>query len=377
MRSGWIILVAGLWGLSACEAGAAIRQPPQEFSSAALPARLLADAADGQWQDLTVLEAALVASGVEHASELQAINSRFAVHVERLRQESRYDGSQRDQAVSIQRYLHRELLTGPYDASCNDLKRTLSEGRYNCVTATVLFLAFAEQLELPLTAVHLPGHVRCRLLTHEPLEIETTATTVQGAIMPTQSLAAAERGRVISATALIGKLYYNDGLARMAQGDVDGAVESLQRSIALDPHDRAARENLLAALNNGALLLGERQQFAAASRCLARVRELSPDYAALAANDLHVHGQWVAALCEQREFAQALDVLTAGAQRQPQAPLYREGHVAVYRLWVEDLLERGESHAALAKVTQALARWPGDPRLVELQARVERQAAPR
>jgi tetratricopeptide (TPR) repeat protein len=337
----------------------------------------LADATDQRWDEFTLLEAALIASGAEQAGELHACTKAMRAHAARLAGEAAHDASPRDRAISVQRYLHREVLLGPYDANCNDLRRTLSEGRYNCVTATVLYLVLAESLHLQVTAVHLPGHVRCRLRDGVMLDIETTRPEASAALLTTESVAANKRGRELSATALVGKLYYNAGLALMERGEVSAAVTKFEHSLTLDPRDAAAQQNLLAALNNGALAFCERRQFETASAYLARVEQLAPNFPALTANDLHVHGQWVTALCERREYSRALDILQAGALRQPQAPLYREGHVAVYRLWVEDLLARGESHAALAKVTQALAHSPGHPQLVELRKRVETLAAPR
>lgn len=377
MHCGAVVMAVGYWLLSASGAQAIIYQPAAGYPAGALAKRLFTDAANERWEDWTLLEAALVASGVEQPEELHASVQAMSAHAAQLAEEAAHDASPRDRAVSVQRYLHRELLTGPYDAQCNDLRRTLAEGRYNCVTATVLYLVLAESLDLPVTAIHLPGHVRCRLRDGTKFEIETTRPEASGAIAPTESLPPSERGRELSGTALIGKLYYNAGLALLERGEVSAAVTKFEQSLQLDPHDSAARQNLLAALSNGALTLCARRQFELASGQLARVAALAPDFPALAANDVYVHGQWVTALCQQREYARALEVLQAGALRQPQAPLYGDGQIAVYRLWVEDLLARGESHAALAKVTQALALSPENVQLVELQGRVEAQLRPR
>jgi hypothetical protein len=83
----------------------------------------LADATDQRWDEFTLLEAALIASGAEQAGELHACTKAMRAHAARLAGEAAHDASPRDRAISVQRYLHREVLLGPYDANCNDLRR--------------------------------------------------------------------------------------------------------------------------------------------------------------------------------------------------------------------------------------------------------------
>ena len=57
--------------------------------------------------------------------------------------------------------------------------------------------------------------------------------------------------RQLSPVALVGKLFYNGGLLALNEHDYAAATLAFERSRQLDPLDEAARQNWLAALNNG------------------------------------------------------------------------------------------------------------------------------
>ncbi|HTN74721.1 MAG TPA: hypothetical protein VL096_05720 [Pirellulaceae bacterium] len=334
-------------------------------SRAANEARLLRDGADGRFDDCSLLRAALVASQVSAPTDFQKYEEKFNGWVVTLRRATINDRSSRDRAVTTLSLLHREVLIGEYDAGCSDLSATFETGRYNCITATILYWSLLESLQMQPIAVHLPGHVRMRIDAAESVEIETTSSS---GVSSASAALTMNRGREIAAAPLVGKLYYNRGLQALTAKDFTEAVQAFEHSLTLDPLDTDARHNLLAALNNGALALCERGEYPAANAQLARAATLDPHYPLLAMNELHLRQRWVVTLCEQKQFEQALETLLAGAVRQPQAELFRSGQVAVYRLWAAELARRGERHAALAKLEQAIALAPQDQELARWHA---------
>jgi tetratricopeptide (TPR) repeat protein len=274
-----------------------------------------------------------------------------------LRRELRLLHSPRDRAATILSFLHREVLIGNFDANCGHVALAFDEGRYNCVTATILFAALAKQLDLPVVAVHTPGHVRLRMSGPEGLEIETTSATWFA--NPQESgLRTLNHARALNEVALVGKLFYNRGVQALEARDFDVASTHFERALALDPLDVAARQNLLAALNNSALELCAAAQYSPARQRMESALRIDPLHKPSLANVLHVEQRWTVWLCEQGRFAEADRLLSAGALRQPDEALYREGRVAVLRLWADELARRGETHAALAKLAQARAISP-------------------
>lgn len=348
-------------------AGAAPIRQPLVAPGDASERQLLDDAADGQFAAIEPLDAALIASGVPDSEARDTYHRRFAEIAERVQAEAAAAVAPRQRAAAILAVLERDVLTGPFDAGCGSVALTLDKGRYNCVTATILFLELSHRIDLPVTPLHAPGHVRVRVDANPPFELEPTCAAC---LAEAQLLGWQSPPRALTYPALLGKLYYNQGVAALEQRDFAAATAAFDRSLLLDPLDAQAKQNLLAALNNGALALCEDRQFTAAQAMLRSAAHIDPHYPPLAANDLHLLGRWVIGLCETSQHAEALALLEQAAARHPQAELCRTGPAAIYRLWAEDLLRRGESHAALARVEAGLKRYPNDTRLQRLHAQL-------
>lgn len=336
---------------------------PRIHPRMALEARLLEDGADGRYDRLGLISAALIAGGAADEAQLHKRQNHLDRHVQTLRDECATLSSPRDRAAAALALLHRELLTGNYVANCADLAITFETGDYNCITATILYVALVSEIGLTPEAQHAPGHVWVQLR-ELPQPVETTCRTWF-------SLPGSEHqprvGSALTPAALVGKLYFNRGLQSLDQHNYAAATAAFQRSTQLDPTDTAAKQNWLAALNNGALAFCEQRDFTTAETYLAQASQIDPEYPPLQANQLHLQQRWVVSLCEAGEYAAALQRLNAGASRFPQAELFRGGKVVVYRLWAEDLQRRGETHAALTKVELALAIEPHDQTLQQLK----------
>ena len=85
----------------------------------------------------------------------------------------------------------------------------------------------------------------------------------------------------------------------------------------LDPAGASARVNLLAAINNWALELAEREQFAAGIELLAQGRALDPDHSTFVGNDIALRERWLQSLCQQGQWAQAEAALERAAAAYP------------------------------------------------------------
>jgi len=331
--------------------------------------RLLDDAADGRLDQHTLLRAALIASGATEPQQIARYERRVACLIDQLRAAlAKQPGSaaetaapqraageraapqqtagekatpeqtagERVTAEAILRFMHQEVFSGGYQLPHTDLRRTLDEGRYNCVTGTVLYLTLAEALGIEGCGLEMPRHAMVRLmLAGRAVDVETTCaewfsleprdrlvhaaqpTTLPRGRPGTQSTTAAQPppagGRTGTAPArevpaalralapaeLAAMVYYNRGVDRLAEGRFAEAAAANAKALRLDPLSRTAYGNLLATINNWAVDRAGRGEFVGALALLERGRELDAAYEPFRLNYLHVACQWSNSLCRQ------------------------------------------------------------------------------
>ena len=258
--------------------------------------------------------------------------------------------------------LHQQFLHGDYRADYSQLHRTLDDGHFNCVTATILFRYLCERCDVRSEIIASPNHVLCRVPDDENQLIETTCPECHSASADQRfehhsQMALSTSLRVISDVELVGKVFYNRGVAALESKQYSQAATLLVLARQFDRADAAARENLLGTLNNWALASCDVGDFETASHLIARGLAIDKTYAPLNSNDLHIHQQWVKSLCSQQQFAQAIEVLDTVIARHPDAKSFLEGRMGVYGKWSEALFIQGRFAAAWS----VLDRVPKEP----------------
>lgn len=333
-------------------------------SDAPLERQLLDDARDGRLDEISFLDAALIASGIDQPQHLRECRQQFAELCDRFRAQHRRTASTRELAVAVLEFLHREILTGKYQLKTTRVDQALITGRYNCVASTILFRCLSAELGATPVVMATSSHVFCRYLGPDRLAVETTcpdwfALPVDSDIFTNHPANQADVDvRTLSDVEVLGKLFYNRATDKLELQEFAAACELLRTSMALDPADGAARENLLAAINNWSLQQCEAENFAHAAQLLAQGAAISPDYLPIQMNDLHVHQQWALDLCQRRQFAEALALLTDSFHRRPDANLFDQGRFAVYGLWADSLFAQGKDEEALCLFDQAIQQHP-------------------
>lgn len=140
-----------------------------------LEQRLTADGRDGRLDSHNLLEASLIASGVDNRLQRAEYEQRVDAWMAELRQQGRLTGNPLAQARAIHEYLHEHAFTGRYRDDASDLTHVFERGEFNCVSSAVLFLCLARRAGLPAHGVELPGHALAQLRTNrETVDIETT-----------------------------------------------------------------------------------------------------------------------------------------------------------------------------------------------------------
>jgi tetratricopeptide (TPR) repeat protein len=338
-----ILTVCGLVGVAGFAAIEASEQP-------SLEGQLLADAENGELDEFSLLEGALIASGVADRSALRRYADRFAAELPALADALQNAEPASTRAEVVLRFLHEELLVGEYDERCTEINPVLDEGDYNCVSATVLYQCLCREFGLSPVAVATNSHVRSRFGHEVTFDVETTcgqwferaAEDPNAQIFRTQF----EATRQLSEVELLAKVYYNRAISLLEETRFAKAVELLRIAHRLDPQDRSAAENFVAAMNNWALFESDHRRFERAAELIREGLAAHPDYDPFLANDLYVHQRWTLQLCQQQRFDKAIAVLDQAYARRSDVELFDRGRIAVYRRWAESLLVAGSHERA-------------------------------
>ena len=329
---------------------------------------LFTDAADGVWNEHSLLEAALIASGVSRPELLRYHEAQVADLTAELSMSGRLAGTEREQAQVIFEFMHRRILRGGYQLDCTDLGLSLDEGRFNCVSASVLFNCLAGRFGLTAHGLEAPGHAMSRLvLDGQPFDVETTcATWFRLVDDPAKQAAIVDRmigrqpgqgspltARTVTPVQLIATIYYNRGVDLLAENRFHDAVSANAKALRLDAANQTACGNLLATLNNWSITLAGDGHYARAVELLDRGLALDSSYETFKANYVHVHHQWIESLCSTEHFQGALDVLAKAADKQPQEPYFRQIRREVERRRARIRLDTGHTGGVPRQIHRA------------------------
>jgi hypothetical protein len=332
----WSIQLFLLLAVSDSASVAPTLEPWQLKPASPLEAQLLEDMVDGQLQQFSLLEAALIASGVDNPTILTSYTERFSAVLQRSF-EARQDQapSAMVEARAILDWLHHHVLTGDYQPACTEIDRTLETGNFNCVTSTILYRYWADAHGVTVETLSQPDHVFCRVPGSPPIIIQTTSPTgvvdlaSSAGPSPTEMISSATRSpeRVLSDVQLVAKIYYNRGVLSLEHDAHASALAWLSRAAHLDAEDMAARRNLLACINNGAVHEAHAGCFSRALQLLEQGKVIAPDYEPFSHNEVYVYYSWARHLSAQQRFAEALEVLDQAAGRYPAVPIFARGRM--------------------------------------------------
>jgi tetratricopeptide (TPR) repeat protein len=317
-----------------------------EGESNPLERALFDDAVDGRLDEHSILAASLIASGVEDSSAVRIYEARLSHWVDQLAQSGRVTGSDRERAHAIFEFMHEHILLGGYSQDCTDLRKALDEGRFNCVSATVLFNCLAERFGLHVCGLETRGHAMSRLFCEEgTIDIETTcsrwfrlmddpqrqAELVRRTLGNTPAHDPSLGRREVVGPQLAAMIFYNRGVDLLGVQQFAASVSANAKALRLDPQSETARGNLLATLNNWAIALGTAGHYAEAATRLEQGMALDPNYATFTSNYAYVHYQWVESLCREGRFRDAASVVDHALEQRPDLPYLHQAAIEIRR----------------------------------------------
>ena len=292
-HAAWTLLV--LAGVT-LPAGRTAAEPFGPSQPVAVETRLIQDLADGACDEHSFLQAAILASGVTDRSQLSKCEEEFAAALQAWRPIVATRTGDLACVRTIHRLVHERFLQGRYRADQDNVAELLESGSHNCLSATVLLVAFCRDLGVPAMAVEAPGHVLAYLPQADSgMLIESASPTWR--VYPFPSLTAVQKPgdtqrqfRVLSPTDLIASIYFNRGVHYLEQGRFADALEANKMALAIDPKCASARENLLATVNNWAVAVGTSGQVDQALEMLEAAQAIAPEFQPFAANRKYLAG---------------------------------------------------------------------------------------
>jgi tetratricopeptide (TPR) repeat protein len=258
-----------------------------KLSSSPLEARLLADSADGRWDEHSLFIAAQIAGGTTDA-ELLAASLDYSALIHDLRLNLGPSLSGEDRAAAVLAFLHRRLLFGGYDLNATTLREAFASGRFNCVSATVLYNCLAAEAGLMIQPLRLPQHT-CSLLRVGDRRIRVEATCsdwFEARHRPAAIHRSADTddGIPVSEVALVAMIYYNRGVEALRHNQLEEAIRLNRLALSLDPENTQAKGNLLSAINKRALNLAAQKRFKAAIELVEHGLSIDPSHSPLRQN---------------------------------------------------------------------------------------------
>ena len=271
--------------------------PCHDIASVDLPARereLIDDAADQHLDRHSFVEACLIAGGLPFGHDLDQLVDQWW----RISQYGAVHG-----VVDLYEQMHHDLLSADYVPTADSLAHLMQTGEYNCLSASLMFLALCQHHHVDAQLVTMPGHVRVHLDAFPNVDIETTCPRWRDAVVPIPT----DGWRRLTTMEVIAKVYYNRATRAIERRDWGAAVGFADLACLLDPADRSAADNRITALNEWALANWQLGDGARAERLLEKGLVLDPDNEVIRSN--HV-------LIRQHAAAQQ----QAGPNRLPNSP---------------------------------------------------------
>lgn len=287
---GFVCCTQGLAVDSEPKAGILAR-PALGFDRAAREAglgeRLIADCRDGRLHEFGLLEAALIASGVNGKAELGEWRAMYRPMREQILA-SLPAGTATERLKVIHAAAHQFVLTGHYREVASDLRTALTSGDFNCLTALLVCSDLCRAAGLKAQAKMVRGHVFLAIETSLGRVLRVEPGTPQWAV---RALDNADGDRSLTDIELLGKFYYNRGVQRLQAGQYAEGTALLRTSLVLDAHDDDARTNLAAGLNNWAVAFCRDKRFGEAAALIEQGLAIDPEFAPLVANEQLVRGK--------------------------------------------------------------------------------------
>jgi tetratricopeptide (TPR) repeat protein len=334
---------------------------------------LFQDAQDGKWDNFNLFRAAMVAEGERDPAKIRSYEAKLDSILQKIKAKNQNANKNNNPASAenltreLFESLHREIMTRQYDINCTNLGSVFETGKFNCVSATVLFNVLGEKAGLDVHALEMPGHALSRVrFANKEMDIETTcsdwfmldnkealaaATTrrvaksepatpnpiagndmknksTQNAMTESEKLTElSKKSREITPVQLIATIYYNHGVDLLNEKRYAEAAMVNIKALHLDPESETAWGNFMVAINNWAIELSSGnttkgiKRYDLAAILLDQGWYIDTSYEKFKTNQLHVYYHWILDLAIKGRVDAAKEVFSYADKRLPNNPV--------------------------------------------------------
>ena len=369
---------------------------------------MLNDSADGHWKQWDIVSAALVAEGTTDPAKIAGYQSKIDAVVRNLRKQTA-SLPQTEWPQVVFETLHRDLLTGKYDVTCTDLAQSLDTGRFNCVSATVLFHTLAQRMKLDVCGLEMRGHALSRVrVADKPVDLETTCAEwfkIRNSENSPKQLTLSEQQqrkydtadraagrnaigaevadeapalrpgnvprslREVNDVQLVATIYYNQGVDDLTSGRFGKAVLENVKALQLDPQNDNAWRNLLATFNNWAIERASKEDYLSAAQLLDEGTLIDSQYELFRSNQIHTYYHWIFSAAQKQDYQTAFRVCQFAEERLPKQPNLCYLNYSIRRKLASEYLAAQEDQKAFEQYDLATAIAPKDVNVFEAEVR--------
>ncbi|MDR2642891.1 MAG: hypothetical protein LBC74_08855 [Planctomycetaceae bacterium] len=330
---------------------------------------LFQDAQDGKWDNFNLFRAAMVAEGERDPAKIKNYEIKLDSILQKVKIKNQNNNPASAEILTRELFesLHHEIMTRQYDVNCTNLSRVFETGKFNCVSATVLFNVLGEKAGLDVHALEMPGHALSRVrFADKEFDLETTcpdwfnlenreelATATTKHVAQSKSTASnqitgnnisnqnltytrtesaklaelSKKSREITSVQLIATIYYNHGVDLLNEKRYAEAAMANIKALHLDPESETAWGNLMVAINNWAIELSSGnttkgiKRYDLAAILLDQGWYIDASYEKFKTNQLHVYYHWILDLAMKGRIDAAKEVFSYADKRLPNNPI--------------------------------------------------------
>ena len=286
---------------------------------------LLDDARDGQLDDWTLVEAALLAEGMERGERRQDLMKRIATIATAAGRHLDQDAEPFQRASALLRWMYAEGYLKKYSSGQSSLAKLLHEGTYNCVSSTILYSIIGRRLGLDVRAVEVPDHVLA--MVYDGNRHADVETTIANGFRPANQT-------IEDFHSLTGLQYVVSDLPEKRRS------LTLPGLLALVPYNRGVE-------------LAEQRSYALALGAYFRAMSLDGDNATAVKNALVTLAAWSRVAAESQDYRQFLALIQVGLQLAPSDSGFLHSRIYGWQMWINDTVQRGDSERAIQLVRRA------------------------
>ncbi|MFC1566453.1 tetratricopeptide repeat protein [bacterium] len=337
------------------------------------------DLDDGKLDSYSLYDAALIASGLTSRKDfkkykkiLTKIKSSAMQHIATLGTEDPYVI-----AKELLQWLHKNSLK-KYTERATILTNIFNDGSFNCLSASVLYMLIAQDLDLNIVGVLAPEHAFCMLIdSRGNKDIETTVkygfdpgkeeieqmkNETRTVYVPKQNYQ--DRAN-IDIYHLIGMLYSNRlGIRRPSEELVNEYFENhlakFKKAYYFYPESPVFLENIVLALNNIALKAINNQEYDYAFETINQGKQIEPDLENWNKLKIHYYNTNLINKKSELEFEKAIKIAKQGLDEFPNNAMLKNNLTATYLDWAKELFENEQYTSAIDIYKTALIDLPND-----------------